>query len=275
MQSKSHAPAADRRRSKKFFRTRKELDALYLKYNRREFLGSDPVLFVHRFQDPRDMEIAGIVAACLALGRVAMILRNVEKILAPMKPTPSRFLARASRAGLRREYAGFKHRFITSSEMVCFLESIGRILGRYGSLNAAFLAGQGPDDATVLPALCRFTGLFDCGSGRLIASPERGSACKRLNLYLRWMVRRDAIDVGAWSGVSKAGLVAPLDTHLFRAARDMGWTCRRSADLKAALQATEALRAINPADPLKYDFALTRPGILASLSEKKRAQIRA
>lgn len=251
---------------------RRQLEALYTRYNRSEFLASDPVQFVHRYRDAADRETAGILAACLALGRVSMILANVERALVPLGTRPALTLKRVSSVWLRKTYAGFRHRFISGVEMACFLSSLGRIQREYGSLNAAFLAvGKMDGQPTVLPALEAFLCLFEPGCGRLLARPSAGSACKRINLYLRWMVRKDAIDAGVWQGVSRAKLVVPLDTHMFRLARNHGWTRRRSADMAAALEVTEALRAINPSDPLKYDFALTRPGILASLSAERRS----
>jgi uncharacterized protein (TIGR02757 family) len=122
-----------------------------------------------------------------------------------------------------------------------------------------------PDDETVWDALGRFAcELLSCGglgACHLIPDPERGSACKRLLLYLRWMVRHDVVDPGGWEGVSAAKLVVPLDTHMFRLCRAMGFVTRKQASARAALEATAAFRRVMPDDPVRYDFALTRLGI--------------
>jgi uncharacterized protein (TIGR02757 family) len=179
--------------------------------------------------------------------------------------SPARFLERSSEAALRRTFADFKHRFTTGEELAALLFGAKRAAGRHGSLLACFQAGLGDSDKTILPALSTFVAELSersggaCGS--LLASPADGSACKRLNLFLRWLVRRDQVDPGGWEAVRAARLILPLDTHLQRICRAIGFTDRNAADLRTALEITDAFRTLSPDDPVRYDFALSRLGI--------------
>lgn len=246
------------------------LDALYDRYNRRECAHPDPVEFLYDYEDPRDREIVGFLGASLAYGRVAMIMRSVASVLArmgdrPAGTSPSAFLMNASREELSRAFAGFRHRFATGEEVAALLWGLKRLMERHGSLNACFAAHLGASDETVVPALAPFSEeLRDAAeglNGHLLPCPARGSACKRLNLFLRWMVRRDAIDPGGWVGVSPAQLVVPLDTHMHRICGALGLTARSQADLRTALEVTDALRRFAPEDPVRYDFAISHLGI--------------
>jgi len=244
------------------------LEDLRTRYNRREFVHPDPIEFLYRYEDQHDREVAGLVAACLAYGRVAQILKSVEAALARLGPSPARFLERTPPAGLRAAFAGFRHRFTAGDDLARLLCGVRRAIGRHGSLERCFVASApdvGREDGTVLPALAAFVGevsrLSGCDLGHLLPSPDRGSACKRLNLFLRWMVRSDEVDPGGWLAVPASALVVPLDTHMHRLALAMGFTSRRQADLATALEVTAAFRRFAPEDPVRYDFALTRLGI--------------
>ena len=241
------------------------LDGLYARYNRRETAGPDPVLFLYRYEDVRDREMAGFIASALAYGRVAQIMKNVALILDRMGRHPAHFLARSSRKKLHRVCAGFKHRFTTGEELAETLCGVNRAARRWGSLEACFLDGLNDGDETVLPALSPFVRELACGANArastLLADPSAGSACKRLNLFLRWMVRNDAVDPGGWHNVSPSKLIVPLDTHMHRIGRALGFTTRRQADMRTALEITAAFRKIAPNDPVRYDFSLTRLGI--------------
>jgi uncharacterized protein (TIGR02757 family) len=241
----------------------KALEELYSRYNRREFVHPDPLEFLYRYDDPGDREVAGLVAATLAVGRVAMILKSVGRVLELLGPHPAAFLRDAREDDLRQSLAGFRHRFLAGENVAAMLWGVRRIRGRYGTLGAFFRAAMQPEDETVLPAISvlvrEISSVGDCG--RLLADPRDKSACKRLNLYLRWMVRRDAVDPGGWEGVRPAQLVVPIDVHMHRIARALGLTSRQQADCRTALEVTAAFREIAPEDPVRYDFALTRLGI--------------
>jgi len=241
------------------------LEEIYRTLNRRDNVGVDPVGFLYRHGDLRDREIVGLVAAGLAYGRVEQIHASVEGALERIGSSPAARLLGAEERELRKAFAGFKHRFTTGDEVASLLIGAARLQSRHGSLGARFAALVGPADDTVVPALGLFVrelgaqGL--CDGSSLLPVPERGSACKRLHLYLRWMVRRDDVDPGGWDGVPPSKLVVPLDVHMHRIGRALGFTERKQADLKAALEITEAFRRVSPEDPVKYDFAITRLGI--------------
>jgi len=240
------------------------LEALYARLNRRQFISPDPMQFLLDFPDVNDREVVGMVAAALAFGNVRQILRSVSAVLDRM-PSPARYIENVNQRRLEGTFAGFRHRYATAAELVDLLSGIKRTREKYGTLEAAFLAGRGRGDETLLPALDAF--VCELGShGRLaknylLPRPGRGSACKRLHLFLRWMVRHDEVDPGGWSGVSPAALIVPLDTHMHRISRALGLTRRRSGDIRTALEVTEAFRTMAPLDPVRYDFALTRLGI--------------
>ncbi len=241
---------------------RKQLDDIYARYHRREFVHPDPLEFLYRYDDPAEREIVGLIASSLAYGRVAQILKSVSVVLGRMGP-PASFIGDSSEKDMRRSVADFRHRFTTGEELADLLIGIKRVVEEHGSLKAAFVKGLRDDDETVLPALDAFaTALMGTGCNSLIPLPGRGSACKRLNLFLRWMVRRDEVDPGGWDEVGPARLIVPLDTHQYRICTALGFTRRKSANLRTALEITEAFRRIAPEDPVRYDFSLTRTGIL-------------
>lgn len=242
-----------------------ELERLYASLNHRRYVHPDPLEFLYRYDDPLDREVVGLVAASLAYGRVKQILASVERALGPLGASPSAFLARMSSRNLDVVFEGFKHRFTTGGELARLLLSAGEIQRMHGSLGARFEQLVEPGDETVAPALERFVrelrDVASCGRSSVLPVPEKGSACKRLHLFLRWMVRRDEVDPGGWNGVSPAMLVVPVDTHMHRISRAFGLTERSQADLRTALEITAAFREFSPDDPVKYDFAVTRLGI--------------
>lgn len=254
-------------------RLRRSLDDLYERYNRRAFVHPDPLEFLFEYPDPADREIVGLLAASMAYGRVAQILRNVRALLGRMGPSPLRFLRATPPADLPDIFAGFRHRWTTGREVADLLACLQRVLDHHGSLQDAFVSHLQPADETVMPALSGFVQELRAGSelarSSLLPAVEAGGACKRLHLYLRWMVRRDQVDPGGWDVIPAAKLIVPLDTHMHRLGQALGLCTRRQADRRAALLLTAAFRAIRPDDPVRYDFALTRMGIRAEFDEKE------
>ncbi|HUU59647.1 MAG TPA: TIGR02757 family protein [Phycisphaerae bacterium] len=243
---------------------REALEDLYQTYNRRRFVAPDPVQFLYAYADSGDREVVALIAACLSYGRVAQILRSIGRVLEPMGPRPARFLRDTGPSQLRRTFAGFRHRFTGGEDLVALLAAVRRVLRRHGTLECCFAAGARPQEETVLPALGAFVDevrRFGGPRGHLLPHPGKGSACKRLNLFLRWMVRNDEVDPGGWSAIPPAALIVPLDVHMHRMARALGATRRKAADGRTAVEVTAAFRAIQPDDPVRYDFALTRMGI--------------
>lgn len=245
--------------------TRRQLESLYVRYNRREFVHPDPLEFLYGYQDPADREIVALVAGALAYGRVAQILRSVSTVLDRMAPSPAEFLLGSSRRVLTDTFADFKHRFTTGEDLAALLHGARLAIERHGSLGECLRSGLGDDDETILPAMSAFvdTLAVEKAPGRfsLLPPPSKGSACKRLNLMFRWMVRRDDVDPGGWEGIPTSHLIVPVDTHMYKVGRALRLTRRKQANLRAALDITAGFRAITPDDPVRYDFALTRPGI--------------
>jgi uncharacterized protein (TIGR02757 family) len=259
-------------------------EELYHRYNRREYVHPDPLEFLYEYEDPRDREICGLVASSLAYGRVRQILKSVSAVLDRMKPTPSRFLKDSSPESLKSAFSGFKHRFSTGEEMALTLIGVKGILERHGSLEGLFVSGldggngggngegAGASDGITgaLHAFARkLNAPFDGRKNSLIPSHEKGSSMKRLNLFLRWMVRRDAVDPGGWAGVGPSRLMIPLDIHMHGISLALNLTCRKQADIKTVGEVTGAFKAISPEDPAKYDFVLTRFGIRDELCPKE------
>jgi uncharacterized protein (TIGR02757 family) len=241
------------------------LEKLYRHYNRYEHIHPDPLEFVHHYASKSDREISGFIAAALAYGRVMQILRSVNSVLDLMGPSPSSFLLQNDPADIRNVFRSFKHRFTTGEMLSSLLTGIGKLMVEYGSLESCFLAGFSRADPNVLPGLGAFVKRIEQACGRalptFLPSPEGGSACKRLNLFLRWMVRSDNVDPGTWQSVPASHLIVPLDTHMHRIAARMGLTCRKQADIRCAIEITGGFASIRPDDPVRYDFALTRFGI--------------
>jgi len=244
-------------------RLRDCLEGIYTAYNRRELIHPDPLEFLWRYEDTADREIAGLVASGLAYGRVAQILASTEKVLGKLGPFPSRTLRGLAKNELAASLEGFRHRFTTSDEMVSLLASASSIQSERGLLGN--LLAELVRDRPYHGAMDEFAGRILAGAGltkcSLLPRPGLGSACKRLHLFMRWMVRSDDVDPGGWGFISPSLLMVPMDVHMFRLSRAMGFTGRNTADHRTAMEVTEGFRRINPDDPVKYDFALTRMGI--------------
>jgi uncharacterized protein (TIGR02757 family) len=263
------------------------LEELYSEYNKREYISPDPLEFLYNYDRQADREVAGLIASSLAYGRVASILSSVGKVLAALGSSPADFCAGSGFDALSKRLRGFVHRFTECDEMAKFLYGIGRALDDCGSLEKLFLKGFGESVSVrsgrhimakredracekILWAMEKFAcALLDYSgleSSHLLPRPSKGSACKRLSLYVRWMVRSDDVDPGGWNGIQACDIIVPLDTHMFRIASGLGLVSRGSADGKAAIEVTEGFRKLRPDDPVRYDFALTRFGIRTGMS---------
>lgn len=239
-------------------------EALYKKYNSRGFVHPDPLEFLYHYESIAEREIVGIIASVLAYGRVEQILKSVSKVLSILGEYPRESLLKMRDPLLKSKLANFKHRFTTGEEIYRLLLQIKKTIKRFGSLNNAFLECGVRGDMKL--ALDNFAILLNPKSSYLVPKPSDGSACKRMNLYLRWMVREDAVDPGGWEGVSPADLLIPLDTHMAKIGRLLKMTDRKNPNMNMALDITESFRKIEPNDPVKYDFVLTRFGIRKDVS---------
>lgn len=241
--------------------TRTILDRLYASYNKRKYVHPDPLEFLFCYRDVRDREIAGLLASSLAYGRVQQILKSVSLVLGRMAGPPREFLLGTPSKDFETVFAGIKHRFTDAAQLSALMRGMQRMIRKHGSLNRAFLAGHDSGAGTVLPAMDRFSAELGLPESYLVPAPASGSACKRFCLYLRWMVRKDHVDPGGWTGVSPAQLVVPVDTHMAQVAREFGLTSMKSANRNMAVEITRAFVRFCPEDPVRYDFALTRFGI--------------
>ena len=242
---------------------KKALESTYARFNKKEFIHPDPLEFVYRYTTSGDREIAGFVAAALAYGNVTQILKSVEKVFKPMGTSPRRWLLKTSPADITGAFRSFKHRFTTGAELAVFLINIKTTVEKHGSLENCFLKHYRPADETLAGAIYDFVNDFNARAcaPTLTPCPEKKSSFKRLNLFLRWMVRHDTVDPGVWSKVPPSKLIIPLDTHMFQVAKKDGLTRRNDTSMKTALEITAAFRKVSPEDPVKYDFSLTRAGI--------------
>ena len=241
------------------------LEQLYAHYNSRKWVHPDPLEFLYDYGDLKDREVAGLIASSLAYGRVAQILKSVSGVLEKMGPSPYDFLMSATPSSLRRTYSDFRHRFTAGEELAMMLIGAKSVIERFGSLYNCFLSGFNDDDDTILTGLSFLVNAIrtnlNSRNNSLLPLPEKGSSCKRWNLFLRWMVRRDHVDPGGWDRVNPAKLIIPIDTHMYRICLLLKLTGRKNADMRTAKEITFAFRKIVPEDPVRYDFALTRLGI--------------
>ena len=247
------------------------------------FLDSDPVSILHDYASPLDREVAGFVVSVLAYGGTQQIKKSACEALNRAGEAPSEFVMNLTPEKACNTFHSFKHRWTDGSDIAFIFWVLGRILHEFGSVGALVQHLDNPLEATIEGVMSRFSewitaqysNRFRKNTGRpginyLVPSPSNGSACKRLALYFRWMVRGpDGVDCGLWKFISPARLIIPVDRHIARMAVCLGLTSRCSADWKMALDITESLRHLDPHDPVRYDFALVRPGILNTCTQSK------
>ncbi|MHB1025238.1 MAG: TIGR02757 family protein [Desulfobacteria bacterium] len=241
-------------------------------------LSPDPVAFPHRYADPRDAEAAAFLAASFAFGSVRQIGTFLTRLFDALSPSPVVALTGASPVP-RRAVASVAHRFISSDGVHRFLRCVRAAYLAHGSLEQLYVAGRRGDPPDLRRDLGRFLSWFRDRWGDalprqrdfLFPRPERGSACKRHNLFLRWVVRGpDGVDLGLWSAVSPRDLIVPLDTHMARLGGALGFTRRKTPDWRMAEEITASLRLACPEDPVKFDYPLTRLGILGVCTRSRR-----
>lgn len=268
---------------------KKNLDKFYKEYNFKERIKHDPIEFPLRYSYPDDMEIAGFIASCFAYGKVDLFKPVIEKILKPGGEHPAAFFKNLALIKDKKHFQGISYRFNKEKDILCLVYILNHALNEWGSLKNLFYhyynssmsplaKGEiegGSEHKDIGYALSKFVNYFmgintspvygrnikPYGLKQLFPSPENNSACKRLNLFLRWMVRTGDIDLGLWNKIHPSELIIPLDTHIARISRCLGLTKRKSSDWKTAKEITESLKKLDPDDPLKYDFALCHYGV--------------
>lgn len=251
------------------------LDRLYAKYNRKDNIAPDPLGFVYKYSSKADREIAGLLSAMLAYGRVAQISNSLEKLFSIIGNHPAQFVKQFDK-NKKACLKDFKHRFNTGQDIADILELLKWVLEKHGSVEHFFIAGYNKDDTNIAGALSAFCqtllqkhaadngGVVRQSFKYLLSDPANKSACKRLNLYLRWMVRDDDVDTGTWKMVDKSKLIIPMDVHMSRITRIMGFHDKKNITLSTAVEVTERFAEIEPTDPVKYDFVLCRMGMIGN-----------
>jgi uncharacterized protein (TIGR02757 family) len=263
---------------------RLRLDDLYRTFDHVNS-ATDPVHIVRRYSQPDDLEVVGFCAAALAFGRVASVLNSIESLLKLMGPHPAAFVRSFDVARETEKFDPLVHRWIRGRDLMALILILQRMLAESGSIEAFFRVGDVPSLPDVAAALDSFSRrALETDLRRVYGSrrpkrlgvcyffprPSAGSACKRLNLFLRWMVRKDAIDLGVWKTISPARLVVPLDTHVIRLGRCLKLTRYASPGWKMAADITASLRAIDPSDPVRFDFSLCHVGMMNACGYGRR-----
>jgi uncharacterized protein (TIGR02757 family) len=243
-------------------------------FNHPSFIASDPVSVPHRFSQKQDIEIAGLFAAIFAWGNRTTIIRKSNELIGLFDESPYDFILHHQPKDLKR-LAGFKHRTFNTTDLLYFIRFLRSHYEQSSSLESAFLPASPRDkknsgnDERVKDALTIFyTRFFSLQRApertkKHVASPEKNSTCKRLNMYLRWMVRSDkqGVDFGIWKNIQPADLICPVDLHVARVARGFGLIQRKQTDWQTAMELTRALRLMDKKDPVKFDFALFGLGV--------------
>ena len=265
---------------------RPALDALLARTDAAARLRGDPVELPHRYRDPQDIEVAALLSAALAYGRVDLFKPRLTALLDALGPRPAQTARNSTPAELLERTAGFSYRMTDARDVACLLYGAGAMLREHGSLGAAFAkeyrkSGEvrgalgGFVDALCAPDFTPLTGKRAPTRRlkHLLPHPDRGSACKRLNLFLRWMVRGpDGVDFGLWREIPRSQLVVPLDTHVHRIGRFIGLTRRTDLSWRTAEEVTFRLRQLDADDPVRYDFALSHLGISGTCASRKDAR---
>ncbi len=249
-----------------FFEIRDFLEEKYSYYNRQEFIKSDPIQIPHQFTDERDIEISSFLTASIAWGRRVMIIRKAYELIQMMDNKPAEFLTNASLSDLRK-FNGFQYRTFLGVDTYYFLKSLQNIYNNYGGLKEVFESAYS-ETGSIKLTLIQFRKLFFSldhyeRTRKHVPDPEKSAAAKRLNMFLRWMVRKDDrhVDFGIWKRIPASNLLIPLDIHTGNVARKLGLLSRKQNDWKAVEELTSRLRQFDTEDPSKYDFALFGLGV--------------
>ena len=256
------------------------LDLLYSSFDFESRKFNDPVEFPHRYKSIKDMEVVAFISALFAYGKVDLFRSFLEKVFAVMGTSPYSFVMEFDRKRDSIYFRGLKYRFNSDEDIVLLIQILKAILSDESSLGKLFTNMYKKSGQDIRAALTGYVDRFHTlavqvggpvmGFAHLLPSPAKGSACKRLNMFLRWMIRDRDIDLGLWKEIPKNKLIIPLDTHIARIGRCLELTNRKSADWKTAEEITESLKRFDPEDPLKYDFALCHQGIMGICREDRK-----
>lgn len=234
-------------------------------YENQKFLDTDPIQIPHRFSKKEDIEISAFLTATIAWGNRKSIINNAQKMMKLLDDSPHEFVINHQESDLRK-LEPFVHRTFNGTDFAYFVQSLQNIYRKYEGLEAIF--NQNQTKNSLQPAITKLKTIFFelphlRRTTKHISNPQTGSAAKRINMFLRWMVRQDtkAVDFGIWKGISTAKLSCPLDVHSGKVARKLKLLTRKQNDAKAVRELDRALKKLDPMDPVKYDFALFGLGV--------------
>lgn len=244
------------------------LNEKYEQFNQPNFIANDPVSIPHQFTLKQDIEIMGFIAATLAWGQRKTIINKCNELVQLMDGAPYDFIKNHQDTDLKR-FLSFKHRTFNNTDTLYFIEFFKDFYAKHESLEEAFTKGLTTESVNTKTALENFQQVFfsledyPVRTRKHIATPARNSSCKRINMFLRWMVRKDekGVDFGIWQNISPAQLVCPCDVHVERVGRKLGLISRPKTDWQMAVELTDNLKQLDPTDPVKYDFALFGLGV--------------
>lgn len=243
--------------------TKTELDNLVEKYETSDFIKDDPIQFIHRFKSKQDAELAGFIASLFAYGNRKVFIKKIDEICKKAQDDITNFVKNGDFSSLK----GFEYRFSKENDIIPIFEILHKLYTESNGLEELFAYGfsQGEVTGLLKTVVDYFYSLAPKTAGQgfyhMIPNPANGGAMKRMNMYLRWMVRSSAVDIGIWNFMKPKDLLIPLDVHVARVSREMGLLTRKSNDFKAVLELMEPLRRFCPEDPVKYDFAMFAYGI--------------
>ena len=251
---------------------RQKLDLHYKAFDKTK-ISPDPLQFLHFYIDERDIEVIGFIASVFAYGNVKQIINSLEKIRTITKDEPFNYVINFSKKDYK-DFNKLKHRFYTEADIINLFLVMSRVYKTHGSLKNLFLHYYDPKEQNFKNAISKFSNHFvkivmeqtnqdkvSQGIKFMFPKPEKGSACKRMNLFLRWMVRKDELDFGLWSEIPTNKLVIPVDTHIAKVCTSLKLTKRKNVSWNMAEEITEKLKKFDPNDPVKYDFALCHIGM--------------
>lgn len=250
---------------------KQKLEFHYKAFDRTK-LTPDPLQFLHRFEDEADIEIAGLLSSIFAYGNIKQIENTLEKLFSVLDVSPYSFIRNLDSEILNTKLSGISHRFYSEDDVKKLLIILKKELNKFKSIRQIFLQGYNISDENVKIGISKLSNHFinsfietfgeiTNGIKFMFPLPEKGSACKRMNLFLRWMVRKDELDFGLWNEISASKLVIPVDTHIAKICRYLKLTHRKNSDWKMAEEITNNLKKFDPDDPVKYDFAICHIGI--------------
>ncbi|MCX7641087.1 MAG: TIGR02757 family protein [Elusimicrobiales bacterium] len=244
-------------------KTKDFFERIYLKYTNKNYLFSDPIIFPWRFKEKTDIEIAALISSSLSYGNVKQIHNILEKIFFILK-IPSNYLKNTTDEKIKKDFKNIKHRFTTGKEVSHFLIKLKYIYILNKDMESVFLKFYNQHDSIDISYTNFILNIFGLKFKTLIPNPQNKSAMKRFNMFLRWMVRKDNIDFGIWKNISTTKLIYPLDTHIHKFALKNNITSRKDSSIITAIEITNFFKKLNSKDPVKYDFAISRLGILKS-----------